>query len=177
MEGKYTIETKAQNTDQSEESMRIEGPTWQPQEQGNTLSIQGNTTPINRNASFSLPWIKGPTRACDRLSTVPTHRPCTRGPTYQFPYQRGWPNAVILVQLNWWFGQTSFGVIALPPARGASTLDLKVGSKWAPLVCQPKHPLDTSINMRGGDPTPTHNTHNPSLSYLSSRLISRGARR
>jgi hypothetical protein len=54
MEGKHTFETKAQNTEQSRESTRIEGPTRQPQEQGNTLSIQGNTSPANQNAPFSL---------------------------------------------------------------------------------------------------------------------------
>jgi hypothetical protein len=136
MEEKHSFESMAQNTNQSWQSTRIEGPTWQPQVQGNTPSIQGNTSLANLNAPFSLAWIKGLTRACNRLRTVPTHLPWTRGPTYQCPCQREWPKAVFLVRRNLWFGRTSFGATAWPPARGASPLDLRVSSKWAPLICR-----------------------------------------
>ncbi|RLM70177.1 F-box domain containing protein [Panicum miliaceum] len=47
-------------------------------EQGNTLVIQGNTTPTNQAQAFSIPWIKGPTNIGNRLrsanSSTSTHR-------------------------------------------------------------------------------------------------------
>jgi hypothetical protein len=80
-----------------------------PHDSLNELSIQGNTSPTNQNVSFSLPWIKGPTRACNRRRTAPSHPKPTLGTTCQPLDQSQWPKAVAGVRPNHWFSRTATG--------------------------------------------------------------------
>jgi hypothetical protein len=59
-----------------------------PQKQGNTLSIQGNTSPANQaQARGSM----GPTTKENRLNSAWLTHDCHKVPLYQSPKQRRWP--------------------------------------------------------------------------------------